>query len=90
VLQREPGASAIEHSELRSVIRAETSRELITAVDTLPTRQREVLYLVFYQDLSIAAAAEVMGVSVGSARTHYERGKARLRELLEKGDYDAG
>jgi RNA polymerase sigma-70 factor (ECF subfamily) len=41
-----------------------------------------VLHLVFYQDLSISEAAVIMGVSLGSARTHYERGKARLRELL--------
>jgi RNA polymerase sigma-70 factor (ECF subfamily) len=37
---------------------------------------------VFYQDLSIAEAAGVVGVAVGTARTHYERGKARLRQML--------
>jgi RNA polymerase sigma-70 factor (ECF subfamily) len=41
---------------------------------------------VFYQEMSIAAAAEVLGVSLGTARTHYERGKARLRLLLPEED----
>lgn len=60
----------------------EPARELREALSSLPTRQSEVLHLVFYQDLSIAEAAAIMRVSLGSARTHYERGKRRLRELL--------
>jgi RNA polymerase sigma-70 factor (ECF subfamily) len=60
----------------------ESAGGLHRALAQLPDRQREVLHLVFYQDVSIAEAAEVMEISVGSARTHYERGKARLRALL--------
>ncbi len=64
------------------MLRSEASRRLEQALTELPARQREVLHLVFYQELTIAAAAEVLGVGVGTARTHYERGKAALRRLL--------
>ena len=48
----------------------------------LATRQREVLDLVFGHDMTIEEAAGTLGISVGSARVHYERGKKRLRFLL--------
>jgi RNA polymerase sigma-70 factor (ECF subfamily) len=56
---------------------------LEAALRELSERQREVLHLTFYQRLSLSEAAEVMQVTVGSARQHYERGKKRLREMLQ-------
>ncbi len=64
--------------------RSETQLRFQRVLQTLPARQREALHLVFYDDLSLSQAAEVMNVSVGSARQHYERGKRRLRESLEQ------
>jgi len=64
--------------------RSETQLRFQRALETLPSRQREAMHLVFYENLSLREAADVMNISIGSARQHYERGKRRLRESLER------
>jgi RNA polymerase sigma-70 factor (ECF subfamily) len=63
---------------------SEQQDALRMAMGTLPQRQQQVLHLVFYQGLTIEDAAGVLGISVGSARTHYERGKEKMREQLDR------
>ncbi len=76
----------MERLEPETAPPAETSAdpELLSLLRRLAARQREVLELVFYQDLSIHEAAAVMRGSLGTARVHYERGKRNLREALAR------
>jgi len=62
--------------------RARLRDALVAALNKLPARQREAMQLVFYHDMSVSEAADVLGISLGSARTHYERGKQSLRTHL--------
>ena len=78
------------NSQATEFERSEMQQRFRQALERLPARQRETLHLVFYQDLSLREAAEVMSISIGSARQHYERGKKRLREALDKEEVDYG
>jgi RNA polymerase sigma-70 factor (ECF subfamily) len=53
-------------------------------VRRLPKMQQEVLLMVFYHGMTLEQSAEVLQLHIGTIRTHYDRGKKRLKELIEK------
>jgi RNA polymerase sigma factor (sigma-70 family) len=55
---------------------------LDAALALLPRRQREVIELRLQHEMTIEAAADSLGISIGSARVHYARAKERLRRLI--------
>jgi RNA polymerase sigma factor (sigma-70 family) len=52
------------------------------AVAGLPRRQREVVYLRFWLDLSVDDTARALGMSSGSVKTHSARALEALRRAL--------
>ena len=72
-------AASAEHSALA----AESRAVVMDALYRLPTRQREVLVLRYYGDLSEADIAAALGISRGAVKSHASRGIAALHSTLE-------
>lgn len=64
------------------VMLAAEHQEVLRALRRLPDRQREVLTLRYWSDLSEAQIAEALGISKGAVKSNASRGMRRLTELL--------
>jgi RNA polymerase sigma-70 factor (sigma-E family) len=58
---------------------------LMRTLAALPPRQRTVLVLRYFNDLSEAEIADVLGCTVGTVKSQASRGLARLRDIAEPG-----
>ncbi|MEO6713550.1 MAG: sigma-70 family RNA polymerase sigma factor [Mycobacteriales bacterium] len=61
---------------------SERQQELAAALRQLPTRQREVVALRYYLDLSEGETASVLNISVGSVKQHMFRATRALRSVV--------
>lgn len=61
----------------------EDQRAVLHALRSLPDRQRDVLVLRFYLDLSESEIAETLGIGSGTVKTHTRRALDALAEKLE-------
>jgi RNA polymerase sigma factor (sigma-70 family) len=74
---------ALSASAEAEVVLREDQREVVEALRTLPTRQRQALVLRYWLDLREAEVAEAMGISCGAVKAHTSRGMAALTRALE-------
>lgn len=65
--------------------RAESHDLVVRALRSLPTGMRAVLVLRYFEDLSEAETASVMGCSVGTVKSQASRGIEKLRAAMEPG-----
>ncbi len=61
-------------------------QELARALEQLPERQREVVVLRFYEELSTKETARIMGCREGTVKTHLHRALVALRDVLTAAD----
>lgn len=73
--------------EIRSSVRegwvpSHVDRDVIVALHALSVRQRAVVFLTYWADLSAAETADVVGVSLRTIERELSRAKSRLERLL--------
>jgi RNA polymerase sigma factor (sigma-70 family) len=73
-----------EPSAEQAVLRTAETDRVIEAMRTLPEKQRTVMVLRYYGDLSEAEIADTMGISRGSVKSHAARATRSLRQVLEQ------
>lgn len=81
-LDASPSALDAKAEEDRRIAGVEMRRDLIDALAALPPRQRAVLVLRYFEDLSESQAATVLGCSAGTVKSTASRGLARLQASM--------
>ncbi len=67
-----------------TALRASDREQLLAALDTLPNRQREVLTLRYWGELTEAEIGDALGISPGSVKTHAHRALNALASRREE------
>jgi len=58
--------------------------DLRTQIRRLPSQQRAAIVLRYYEDLTEAQTAEVLGISVGTVKSHTSRALSALRVTMKE------
>ncbi|MCD7848196.1 MAG: RNA polymerase sigma factor [Oscillospiraceae bacterium] len=73
--------------DFSSLEKEEQAREIKSALDKIRKPEREVLLRYYYYNQPVAIIAEETGTNVATVKTRLQRGRAKLKEILEKGGF---
>jgi RNA polymerase sigma factor (sigma-70 family) len=74
---------SIEHHLIREQTLRETANTFSDLLNKLPKRQKEIIYLRFYQDLEVSEIVEIMEINAQSVYNLIHKALANLRAPLE-------
>lgn len=84
-LQRAPVDADVESpaDRVAAGVTAQASRpELASALAALPAKDRDVLLLIAWGDLTYGEVAQALGIPIGTVRSRLNRGRRKVRESL--------
>lgn len=73
----------VSDSDYADVEKQDTNDMIKQAVLSLPSKYKDVVLCVYYQDMTVAKAAEVLNIAEGTAKSRLARARQRLKLLLE-------
>lgn len=73
----------ISESDYDEVEKQDTNQMLKETVLSLPTKYRDVVLCVYYQDMTIAEAAQALNIAEGTAKSRLSRARNKLKVKLE-------
>jgi len=79
------GSGAASHDESAM---SDESMMLVELVRRLPARQRDAVVLRYYEDLSEAEIARVLGCAIGTVKSQLAKARSTLARALEQGSED--
>jgi RNA polymerase sigma-70 factor (ECF subfamily) len=82
-LEVESSSTSLE-SPPQQLARAQVLALIEKALEKLPTRQRQAFLLRYWEEMDVAEAAQIMGCSEGSVKTHCSRATHALAAILDK------
>jgi RNA polymerase sigma-70 factor (sigma-E family) len=74
-----PSSALPEGTVLDRTVEVDDRADLWTALGRLPARQRAVIVLRFYEDLTEAETAATLGITLGTVKSQTAKALARLR-----------
>jgi len=73
----------IAPDQLEQVFASERRSEMMTAMEGLSENHREILILRYYDDLSYAEIADVLGVKLGTVMSRLSRARQRILDVMD-------
>ncbi|MBQ7810554.1 MAG: sigma-70 family RNA polymerase sigma factor [Clostridia bacterium] len=62
------------------------SNPITELVYSLPQKYRNIVYLYYYEDYTVAEIAEILGENKNTINSRLQRARKKLKEILEEGD----